>query len=152
MSSDVTPTAVEQALTRQRQDPERFLTANKLHKYLGIGALIFGAATAMSFGLAEEDEEGLPGAEDEKDGGVHAALAYAATGLAAGAVATGFMYHREDVGFDEPLTDPDNLHMALTTLGAAGFAAATGLEGEDGHSVFGMLGGLSMLVGVKLTW
>ncbi len=145
------PTAIAQAVAKPAPGKRR-LTANKLHKYLGIGALLFGAATAMSFGLAEEDENVPAGGEDEKDGGIHGALAVTATSLAAGAVATGLMYHREDVGFDQPINDPDNLHMLLTAAGAAGFAAATALEGGDGHSTFGMLGGLAMLVGVKLTW
>jgi len=138
----------------KRAYPERrWITPNKLHQYLGVGALLLGFTAAATAGLAEEDEEGtVPGQEDEKDGGAHGAIAIAATALATGAVATGFLFHHEDVGFDRSVTDPDNLHMALTAIGTAGFITATALEGEDGHSIAGMMGGLAMLAGIKVTW
>jgi len=126
----------------------RRLTPNKLHQYLGIGALLLGTATALSFGLADENQN----AGGENSGGAHGALAVAASSLAAGAVATGFMYHHEDVGFDEPIKEPDNMHMLLTLMGTAGFIAATALQGDGGHSTFGVLGGVAMLAGVKIEW
>jgi hypothetical protein len=149
------PTAIDQAVGRggEANAPKRrWITPNKLHQYLGLAALGLGLATGLSAGLAEEDEDEGPGAGTGGDGGAHETIAYAATAVASAAAISGFLYHREDVGFDKPLTDPDNLHMALTAAGVAGFIGATALGGEDGHSVLGFLGGLSMLVGVKITW
>jgi len=145
------PTAIEQAIGRGDGTPKtprhRWLTPNKLHQYLGLAALGLGVATGLSAGLADEGEDG-----GSQDGGAHETIAIAATAMASAAAVSGFLYHREDIGFDKPLNDPDNLHMALTAAGVLGFIGATALGGEDGHSALGILGGLSMLIGVKITW
>lgn len=157
-AGDAPPTAIDQALghgNANRPDPAgRWLTPNRLHQYLGVAAITLAAATAMSFGLAEEEDEGPlpPGAEREKDGGLHGALAVATTTAAVGAVVTGIAVHHDDVGLGKPLADPDNLHMLLTLAGTAGLATATAMEGDGGHSAFGIGGGLAMLAGIKLTW
>lgn len=132
--------------------PAPRLTPNKIHQYLGIAALVAGAVTAATFSLAEDPPPPVPGAENEAEGGFHEVLADVTVALAASAVATGFAYHHEDVGLGKPLNDPDNLHMMLTLLGSAGFFAATALEGDSGHSIYGGVGGAAMLMGIKIAW
>ena len=130
------------------------LTSNKFHKYLGIGSLLLAGLTAIT---APDDEEGSTGqAPSGKD--VHQALAYGATALGVGAVATGFAYHFDDINMENGFTDPDNLHMLLGLLGTMGYAAAvadrpTSPDYSSGsHSCYGIIGAVSMAVAIKLEW
>ena len=89
---------------------DRLFTTNKVHHYLGIGAIAMGLISA----LAPKDEDGL-----------HEDAARVSTLLAAGAVGTGFVYHWEDIGGEGGLSDPDNMHTLLAGLGALGIAIST---------------------------
>lgn len=123
-------------------------TRNKLHQYLGISSLLLGGLAAIT--APDEEEDNFSGGEDNE--GVHHNVAVSATALGIAAVATGFLFHHEDIGLENGLTDPDNLHMGLGLLGVAGYAGAVASAPEDGHGAAGLFGGLSMLLAIKMTW
>ena len=120
------------------QEPfkERMITANKIHKYLGIGSL--GAAALTLIAPKEED-------------GAHEALGRTAAALGTAAVITGLTFHWDDIKLSNGFSDPDNLHMALTTLGTLGFLAAVS-EAPEPHGGVGGLGAVSMAIGIKMVW
>jgi len=115
---------------------ERLVTANKLHKYLGIGSL--GAAILTGISPKEED-------------GPHEAFGKTAAALGIGAVITGLLFHWEDIDLSNGFSDPDNLHLALTTLGTLGMASAVS-EAPAGHAGPGVGGAISMAIGIKMIW
>ena len=121
----------------------RWLTANKLHKYLGLGSISAAGLTVLTAG----DDEGGNG-----DGGIHHQLANLALGLGGAAVLTGLIFHWDDISLANGFSDPDNLHILLTTLGTLGYAKAIDLAPGDGHSGYGSSGALSMLLGIKMVW
>jgi len=115
---------------------ERLITANKLHKYMGIGSI--GAALLTTVMPKEED-------------GAHEALGKTAAALGVGAVITGLIFHWDDFDLSNGFSDPDNLHLALTTLGTLGFVTAVG-EAPAGHAGPGLGGAVSMAIGIKMVW
>ncbi|MGD8639930.1 MAG: hypothetical protein PVG89_04845 [Gammaproteobacteria bacterium] len=116
---------------------DRMFTANKIHKYLGIGSI--GAALLAVISPKEED-------------GAHEAFAKTSAALGLGAVATGLVFHWEDIGIQGGFSDPDNLHALFAGLGALGLAAAASEGPESPHATYGSLGAISMMVGIKYTW
>ena len=116
---------------------DRLFTKNKMHQYLGIGAIAAGLLSA----LAPKENDGL-----------HEDAARVSTLLAVGSVGTGFIYHWEDIGAGGGLSDPDNMHTLIAGLGALGIAISTATAPDGGHASAGMLGLTAMLIGVKYTW
>ena len=116
---------------------ERWFTANKVHKYLGIGSI---AAAGLTL-LAPKEENGA-----------HEFLGRTAAGLGVAAVATGLAFHWDDIKLSEGFRNPDNTHALLTTLGTLGFLAAVSEAPDKGHAGPGAAGALSMLLGIKMTW
>ena len=132
---------------------EPMFTGNKFHEYMGIGSLLLAGLTVVT----APDSEGSTGqAPSGKD--LHQALAYGATALGVGAVITGFTYHFDDISWDNGFTDPDNLHMLLGLLGAAGYAAAVADRPKSpnwssgSHASYGIIGAVSMIGAIKLEW
>ncbi len=115
---------------------DRMITANKLHKYLGIGSIAAAGLTVL-----------MPKEED----GAHEAFGKAAAALGIGAIITGAIFHWDDINLSNGFKDPDNLHIALTTLGTLGFLNAVS-EAPDTHAGSGIVGGLSMAVGINMVW
>ncbi|KAF0191786.1 MAG: hypothetical protein FD165_1509 [Gammaproteobacteria bacterium] len=115
---------------------ERWFTANKMHKYLGIGSI--GAAALTLLAPKEED-------------GAHEFLARTAAALGVGAVATGLTFHWNDFDLSEGFKNPDNTHMLLTTLGTLGFLYAVS-KAPEAHGGVGAASAIGMLVGIKMTW
>lgn len=115
---------------------ERWFTANKMHKYLGIGSI--GAAALTLLVPKEED-------------GAHEFLGRTAAALGVGAVATGLVLHWDDFDLSEGFRNPDNTHMLLTTLGTLGFLYAVS-KAPDTHGGIGAASAIGMLVGIKMTW
>ncbi|RMD80209.1 MAG: hypothetical protein D6809_01785, partial [Gammaproteobacteria bacterium] len=130
--------------------PEPWWTANKFHRYTGLGAIALGAAAALT-APDDEGDEGGAGRSGE-DEGFHHNAAVAATALAVLAAGSGLVLHWEDIDLSAGWGDPDNLHAALGLLGTAGFATAVAQAPRSGHAGAGLLGGLAMLVAVKLEW
>ena len=120
---------------------EDWLTANKIHKYLGIGSITLALLAAI-----------VPKPpKDNTDQGSHKDLAEGAALLGGAAVATGLMFHSDDI-FNYGASDPDNLHATYSTLGAIGFALAVSDAPQAQHVGYGMLGAVLMTIGIKYTW
>lgn len=120
---------------------EDWLTANKIHKYLGIGSITLAVLAAL-----------VPKPpKDNTDQGNHKDLAEGAALLGGAAVATGLMFHYDDI-FNYGASDPDNLHATYATLGAIGFALAVSDAPEAQHVGYGALGAVLMTIGIKYTW
>jgi len=126
---------------------ERWLTANKIHKYLGLGSLAAAGMTLLTVGTADEGENG-----GKADGGIHETFARTATGLGIGAVITGLLFHWDAITLSNGFSDPDNLHMILSTLGTLGYAEAVNKAPGGGHSGYGAAGAVSMALGIKMVW
>lgn len=116
---------------------DRIFTANNVHKYLGIGSI--GAALLTLLAPKEED-------------GAHEYLAKTSAVLGVGAVATGLVYHNEDISIDGGFKDPDNLHALWAGLGAVGIAMAASTGPDSPHATYGTLGAIGMIVGIRYTW
>ena len=144
--SPVLAMAVEQDKTSsfnriQTKDNEVFkipvFTGNKMHQYLGLGALALVALAAIS-----------PKEED----GAHEYLATGSAVLASAAVTTGFIYHWDDVDINDGLGDPDNMHRMLAGLGTLAMIAAVSQAPGGGHAGLGAVGGMAMGAAIKITW
>jgi len=125
---------------------ERWFTSNKLHKYLGLGSIGAAGLTLLTAG------EGDEGGGGDADGGIHETFARTATALGGAAVLTGLLFHWDDIKLSNGFSDPDNLHMVLTTLGTLGYAKAVNKAPGDGHSGYGSFGAVSMALGIKMVW
>ncbi|RMF13676.1 MAG: hypothetical protein D6758_12795 [Gammaproteobacteria bacterium] len=136
-SSAGTNTSVQKASALKEEYPEPLFTLNAAHKYLGLATLAALAGTIIA---------------PKKENGAHETLGKTSAVLGTAAVATGLIAHWDDIGLDQPLTDPDNLHAMLTSVGLLGMAYAASEGPESGHAGPGALGGIAMAVGVKLTW
>ena len=139
--------SVDVSENKSKPYKERWLTANKLHKYLGLGSLGAAGLTLLTVDTADKGENG-----GKVDGGLHETFARTAAGLGAAAVLTGLLFHWDDITLSNGFSDPDNLHMILTTLGALGYAQAVNKAPGDGHSGYGATGALSMALGIKMVW
>lgn len=120
---------------------EDWLTANKIHKYLGIGSLTLAVLAAIVPKPPKENP----------DEGNHKELAEGAALLGGAAVATGLMFHSDDI-FNYGASDPDNLHATYATLGVIGFALAVSDAPQAQHVGYGALGAVLMTIGMKYTW
>lgn len=116
---------------------DRWLTANKTHKWLGIGSLALAVASAI---VPKEEE------------GAHHDLAEGALILGGAAAATGLIFHYDDLSGKNFFSNPDNWHAMLTTLGVVGYAIAVDQGGEGGHAGAGIAGMVFMIGGIKMTW
>ena len=126
-------------------------TPNRLHEYLGFGSLIAAGLAAATPPDDDEDENG--GTSDgDKDDGFHHNAAVTAAVLGGLAVATGFLFHHDDIGPSYGLGDPDNLHMMLGLLGTLGYATAVSKAPDEVHAAAGITGLASMAVAIKLEW
>lgn len=112
-------------------------SGNKVHQYLGLGALGLLALAIVS-----------PKEED----GPHEYFATGSAVLGAAAATSGLIYHWDDFDFDDGLSDPDNLHMMLGSAGTLLMLAAISQAPEGGHAGLGIVGGVAMGVAVKMTW
>lgn len=138
-NSDFTP--VPAGIEDKPVFEEDWLTANKIHKYLGIGSITLAILAALA----------TKPPKDNPDEGNHKNLAEGAALLGGAAVATGLIFHHDDI-FNYGVSDPDNLHATYATLGALGFALAVNDAPETQHVGYGVLGALLMTIGIKYTW
>lgn len=135
-NANITPFDVSPKKEEDVFAPSLF-TANKIHQYLGIGALGLVALAAIS-----------PKEED----GAHEYFATGSALLASAAVTTGLIYHWDDFEFKDGLTDPDNMHMILAALGTLAMIAAVADAPDAGHAGLGAVGGIAMGTAIKITW
>jgi len=123
--------------TEKTKYEDRMFTANKMHKYLGIGSVAAALLTVIT-----------PKEED----GAHEILAKTSALLGLGAVGTGFYYHYEDLNKKGGFNDPDNLHALWAGLGALGIAMAAVTGPDVPHATLGSLGAIGMIIGIKYNW
>lgn len=116
---------------------DRLFTANTVHKWLGIGSV----AAALIAAVSPKEEDGT-----------HEHAAKASAALAVGAVATGLVYHNEDISVEGGFKDPDNLHALWAGLGAVGITMAAATGPDSPHATYGSLGAIGMIIGIKYTW
>ncbi|HFE38939.1 MAG TPA: hypothetical protein ENK06_11070 [Gammaproteobacteria bacterium] len=119
-----------------------WLTANKSHQYLGLGAIALGALTA----IVPKPEE-----DNYKDS-LHRKLALSATYLGGAALGTGFVFHYKDLSLHHLFRNPDNLHALFATIGTLGFLVAVNAAPNESHITPGLVGLAGMVTAVKITW
>lgn len=137
-SESLTPTAAQASNDADVGEfHEPLFTPNKMHKYLGLGSITLATLALLS-----------PKEED----GPHSAFATGAAVLGGAAVASGLIVHGDDVGLSYGISDPDNQHAVLGTIGALGFAAAVAQGGEKYHAVYGVAGYVAMAIGIRINW
>lgn len=133
--------AQEKGSEEETKLSEPRFTGNKIHQYLGLASLFFGAATIPL----------IPDDESEGNDSLHSQVAVTAYALGMAAIVTGFMYHSDDI-FEFGATDPDNRHMTLGIIGTLGYLGAIANAPKKVHAVAGAVGLISMSVAVWLTW
>jgi hypothetical protein len=107
---------------------KNLLEMGLLHKYLGYGTLLLAAAAGLS----------------GSDSSTHHNLAVGATTLGALTVASGYYEYGDMFQMDEGLSR-SNLHIALGTLGAIGFAAEAVIASTDSsHGGLGIASAAAM--------
>ena len=116
---------------------EPLFSENKIHQYLGLGTL--GMVVLSAISPKEED-------------GIHEYAAVLAAAGGAATVTSGLISHWDDFDLSKGITEPDNMHFLLGTLGAAAMLAAIAQAPDSGHNNFGIAGGVAMGVAIKLTW
>lgn len=116
---------------------EPWFNGNKLHKYLGIGSLALATLAVLS---------------PKEEGGPHEYFAEGAAALGGAAVASGLTVHWDDIEVRNGISDPDNQHALLSTLGALGFLLAVSEAPTASHAGPGSLGYIAMAVGMRITW
>lgn len=131
-------------------EPPLFSGSNA-HKYMGLATVALVAATAMT---APDDDEGAPGTTPTKSRtqGTHQSLGRLTAAMAAATVTSGLLTHWDDFHLEDGLTDPDNLHALLGTVGAMLMLNAVSKAPGNGHPGAGIAGGVAMVAAIKLTW
>ncbi len=121
---------------------EPWFTANKWHQYFGLGSLALATLTAIVPKPSEDDPET----------GIHPTLANSAAILGGAAVASGLVFHYEDLSWKNFTKNPDNWHALLGALGTLGYVAAIADAPDGNHPTYGIVGAVSMLAAIKITW
>lgn len=137
---------------------ESWLTANKLHLYLGLGSMAAAIVTAAT--APEEPEEDVIQVNQRKNAKktTHYYAAMTAAALGGAAVASGFLLHWDDITNSEGLMDPDVMHLILGLVGTAGYLWAISKapkfvgDSNNGHSAAGILGGALMATAIVIEW
>jgi hypothetical protein len=130
------------------RDP--WLSVSKIHQYLGLGTIVLAAATvATAPGKCKTNCAN----QSPPTSGTHQSLGRATGALALAAVATGLIFHWDDMHlFEDGLRDPDTQHWLLGGAGALLLADAVRKAPGHGHSGEAELGAAMMVVAIKLTW
>jgi hypothetical protein len=129
-------------------EPPLFSGSNA-HKYMGLSTLALVALTAVT---APDDDEGGTASTTSQTQGTHQSLGRLTAAMAAATVTSGLLTHWDDFAWEDGLTDPDNLHVILGTVGALLMLNAVSAAPGDGHAGSGIAGGAAMAVAIKLTW
>jgi hypothetical protein len=129
---------------------EPWISANKTHQYLGLATLASVIATTMT---APDNENNNSSNQQSKTSGTHQSLGRTTRALALATVATGLLFHWDEMHlFEDGLTDPDTQHWLLGGAGALILANAVGKAPKSTHSGQAELGAGMMLVAIKIVW
>ena len=132
------------------------ITGNKVHKYLGLGTIVFAALTAMTAPDDGCESNCAATTTPRQTNGTHAHLAEVTVAMAAAAIATGLIVHWDDFKLTDGITDPDNLHILLAVSGAALMAYAVNKSKNStvpvSHAGIAEMGALGMVATIKITW
>jgi hypothetical protein len=130
---------------------EPWISGSKVHEYLGLGTLLSVIATSLT--APNGDCKSNCANQQNQTTGTHQSLGRATRVLALSTVATGLMFHWDDMHLiDDGLKDPDTQHWLLGSAGALILANAVSKAPARSHSGQAELGAAMMLVAVKLTW
>jgi hypothetical protein len=135
-AADMQGGAMSESSEKKPEYKDRWFTANKTHMYLGLGSLAAATVAAL-----------LP----KEENGAHHEFGQAAAVLGGAAVATGLVFHYNDLSFENAFSNPDNLHAMLGLLGTLGYAIAVN-EAPDPHAGYGIGGIVLMAAAIKVTW
>jgi hypothetical protein len=129
---------------------DSWFSGGKIHQYLGLGTIVLAAATmATAPGSCKTNCANQP----PPTSGTHQSLGRATGAMALAAVATGLIFHWDDMHlFEDGLKDPDTQHWLLGGAGALVLANAVGRAPARSHAREAELGAAMMLIAVKLTW
>ena len=132
------------------------ITGSKVHQYLGLGAIVFAALTAVTAPDDGCENNCTATNHPRQTNGTHAHLAKATVAMATAAIATGLIVHWDDIHLTDGFTDPDNLHVMLGISGAALMAYAVNKSKNSAtpvsHAGIAELGALGMVAAIKITW
>ena len=127
-----------------------WISGNKAHEYLGLATILSVVATSLT---APEGCHSDCSNQQSQTSGTHQSLGRATRALALTTVATGLLFHRDDMHlFEDGLGDPDTEHWLLGGAGALILANAVSKAPARSHSGQAELGAAMMLVAIKLTW
>jgi hypothetical protein len=133
-----------------------WLTGNKAHQYLGLATIAGAVLTGMAAPGETHCDASTPTCPQRETDGTHAKLAQATVALAAATVATGLISHWDDFHLEDGLTDPDNLHALLGTVGMLTMAFAVSQADDpydsNDHAGKAIAGAVLMAAAIKITW
>ena len=129
------------------------ISGRKAHLYFGLGTVVLAALTAMSAPDSEHNGANQPRATS---GTTHTRLARATGVFAAATMATGLIYHWDDVQLEDGITDPDVMHATLAGAGGLMMLYAINKSMRSttptSHAGLAIAGAGAMVVAIKLTW
>jgi len=157
--SDALP--VQQTITPLVSAPQfepSWLSGRKAHQYLGLGTVMFAGLTMLAAPGDGESCETNCGTQPPRQtsGTTHTRLARTTAALAVATVATGLIYHWDDIHWEDAFTDPDKMHARLGAAGVLLLLYAVNKSANSSvptdHAPAAELGAVAMLVAIKLTW
>lgn len=134
------------------------MSGRKAHQYLGLSTVVLAGLTMMA--APGEDCENCPPASQppprQTSGTTHTRLARATAAMAVATVATGLVFHWNDIHWEDAFTDPDKMHARLAATGALLMLYAVNKSAKStvptSHAGIAELGAAAMVVAIKLTW
>ena len=152
--SDALPgqTNIAPAVPAAKFEPP-LISGRKAHLYFGLGTIVLAGLTAMTAPNTENNKSSQPRATS---GTTHTRLARATGVFAAATLATGLIYHWDDIQLEDGFTDPDVMHATLAGTGALMMLYAINKSMKSttptSHAGLAIAGAGAMLVAIKLTW
>lgn len=131
-------------------------SGRKVHQYLGLGTVVLAGLTMVT-APGDGCEQGCSSQPPRKTSGTaHTELARATAAMAAATVATGLIFHWDDIHWEDDFYDPDKMHARLGALGALLMLYAVDKSVNStvpvSHAGAAELGAALMVVAIKLTW
>ncbi|MBF0281077.1 MAG: hypothetical protein HQM07_00685 [Zetaproteobacteria bacterium] len=144
-ASGNTQSSVDGGASMEAPFEEPFMTADKMHGYLGAASFLAAALAGMT---APDNENNANSVGKPIKKGFHHYAGLTAAALGGAAVLSGFTLHFEDL--EPSIMDPDTAHMLLGVLatGAYAYAVSKGPKqygmGKGSHAAAGIAGGALM--------